>query len=287
VTTQPLGKEAFSRSELVCPPAIYDEIARVLYSRTGINLPVGNSSLVVSRLVKHLRQLRLPDFDSYLRHITMPEHRDDLNVMISALTTNTTRFYREPYHFEIFAETLLPDLILRAKGGERIRLWSAGCSTGEEPYSLAATLLHHWPELVDYDVRILATDISTPALATAHAARYPRDRLSAVPEAVRMLMLSETPPDEPMVTMPQLLRDLVSVRYLNFVEPWPTRGPFQAIFCRNVAIYMDDRVQLTVWSGLIDLLASGGLLFIGHSERLPPSQADRVSLIERTTFRRP
>jgi chemotaxis protein methyltransferase CheR len=285
--TRSVEREAFSRATPVCAPATYDEIARVLYSRTGINLPVDNSSLVVSRLIKHLRQLGLSDFESYLRHITAPEHLDDLNVMISALTTNTTRFYREPYHFDIFVEKLLPELILRAKGGERIRLWSAGCSTGEEPYSLAATLLHHWPGLVDYDVRILATDISSPALAMAQFARYPRDRLEAVPSAIRALMLSETPNDEPMVTMPKLLRDLVTVRYLNFIDPWPTRGPFHAIFCRNVAIYMDDRVQLSIWSGLIDLLSPGGLLFIGHSERLPPSQFERVTLIERTTFRRP
>jgi chemotaxis protein methyltransferase CheR len=285
--SQPLEQEAFSRATPLCPPATYDAIARLLYTRTGINLPAGNSSLVVSRLIKHLRLLGLADFDDYLRHISLPENRNDLNVMISALTTNTTRFYREPYHFEIFVEKLLPDLIHRAKGGERIRLWSAGCSTGEEPYSLAATLLHHWPGLVDFDVRILATDISEPALATAQAARYPRERLEAVPQAVRKVMLSETAIGDPMVTMPKLLRDLVTVRYLNFVEPWPTRGPFQAIFCRNVAIYMDDRVQLSVWSGLIDLLAPQGLLFIGHSERLPPSQSDRVTLIERTTFRRP
>jgi chemotaxis protein methyltransferase CheR len=285
--THSVEPEAFSRATPVCPPATYDEIARLLYTRTGISLPTGNSSLVVSRLIKHLRQLGLSTFDAYLRHITQPDHFNDLNVMISALTTNTTRFYREPYHFDIFVEMLLPDLILRAKAGERIRLWSAGCSTGEEPYSLAATLMHHWPGLVDFDVRILATDISSPALATAQAARYARDRLEAVPAAIRALMLSETPKGEPMVTMPQALRDLVTVRYLNFIDPWPTRGPFQAIFCRNVAIYMDDRVQLSVWSGLIDLLSAGGLLFVGHSERLPPSQSDRVTLIERTTFRRP
>ena len=269
-----------------CAPETYAEIARILYAKTGINLPADNGSLVVSRLVKHLRALNLSDFESYLRWVGQPEHSDDLNTMISSLTTNTTRFYREPYHFDIFVEQQLPELMRKAKNGERIRLWSAGCSSGEEPYSLAATLLYHWPDVANYDVRILATDICAPALQTAKSGRYPKGRLDAVPEPIRKLMLAEAHENDEMFTMPQAVRQLITVRYLNFMEPWPTKGPFQTIFCRNVAIYMDDKVQLTIWSGLIDLLPPQGLLFIGHSERLPPSQTDRVKLIDRTTFRR-
>lgn len=268
-----------------CPPEIYAKIARILHDRTGISLPQDNGSLLVSRLVKHLRQLHLSDFESYLYWIGQPENAEDLNVMISSLTTNTTRFFREPYHFDILARDLLPDLQTRAKSGERIRLWSAGCSSGEEPFSLAATMLYHWPDIANYDVRILATDICGPALRVAQVGEYPRDRLEGVPPPIRELMLSDTPMSSKTVTMPRALQDMISVRYLNFMEPWPTRGAFQAIFCRNVAIYMDDKVQLTVWSGLIDLLDKRGLLFIGHSERLPPSQSCRVKLIDRTTFR--
>lgn len=277
---------AHLKSTPLCSTETYAEIARILYAKTGINLPSDNASLVVSRLVKHLKALNLPDFESYLKWIGMPANSDDLNTMISSLTTNTTRFYREPYHFDIFATQQLPDLKRKAKAGERIRLWSAGCSTGEEPYSLAATLLHHWPDVANYDVRILATDICTPALETAAVGRYAKGRLEAVPEPIRASMLAEALPDEEYFTMPQAIRQLITVRYLNFVDPWPTRGPFHTIFCRNVAIYMDDKVQLTIWSGLIDLLPPQGLLFIGHSERLPASQNDRVKLIDRTTFRR-
>lgn len=268
-----------------CPPEIYKEIAQILYERTGINLPQDNGSLVVSRLVKHIRKLHLPDFASYLQWIGQAEHAEDLDMMISSLTTNTTRFFREPYHFDILARDVIPHLKIRAQGGERIRLWSAGCSTGEEPFSLAATLLYHWPEIASYDVRILATDICGPALRVAQVGEYPRDRLSSVPAPIQEVMLREASAGSHIVTMPQALRDMITVRYLNFVDPWPTRGPFQAIFCRNVAIYMDDKVQLAVWSQLIDRLDQGGLLFIGHSERLPPSQAARVKLIDRTTFR--
>ena len=286
--TEALQRQPFPQSggAPVCPPAVYAQIAQILHGRTGISLPDDNASLVVSRLVKHLRQLHLPSFQAYLDWIRQPEHMNDLKVMISALTTNTTRFFREPYHFDIFARDLLPGLQRRARAGERIRLWSAGCSSGEEPYSLAATLLHHWPDVHDFDVRILATDICEPALQIAQTGEYVVERLEGVPDHFRALMLSEGVPGADTVIMPKVLRDLITVRYMNFMDPWPTRGPFQAIFCRNVAIYMDDKVQLDVWSGLIDLMERGGLLFIGHSERIPPTQADRVSLIDRTTFRK-
>ena len=270
---------------VTCDDASFRRIAAILHAETGINLPRDNSSLVVARLVKHLRRLRLDDFAELVDWIEVPEHADDRAQVISALTTNTTHFYREGYHFDVFVRELLPRLKQEAKAGGRVRLWSAGCSSGEEVYSLAATLLHHWPEAPRADLRILATDICADVLHSAEAAIYPRDRLDAVPGPIRDLMLSETPAGEDMVRMPEALRALVSVRYLNFVQPWPTRGPFQAIMCRNVAIYMDEDTQTRVFTGLADQLAPQGLLFIGHSERLPANLAHRLTLIDRTTFR--
>ena len=268
----------------VCSAETLAAIARLLKAETGITIPEGNASLVVSRLVKHLRSLGLDGFEAYLRWISAPENSADRAAMISSLTTNTTRFYREPHHFEVFLREQLGPLKARAKAGERIRMWSAGCSSGEEPYSLAATLLCHWPDIMDYDVKILATDISGPVLQTAIEAVYPRDRLEAVPADVRAVMLEGSDPKEDLVRLPRSIRNLVTVRYLNFIEAWPTRGPFQTIFCRNVAIYMEQSIQERVWQGLIDRLDHGGVLYIGHSERLPPSQSRRVSLIDQTSF---
>ncbi|MFZ3580538.1 CheR family methyltransferase [Loktanella sp. DJP18] len=270
---------------LACDTQSYLSIAAILHRETGINLPQDNSSLVVARLIKHLRRLNLATFPDFVNWINDPAHADDRARMISALTTNTTHFYREGYHFDVFVRDLLPRLKMAADRGERIRLWSAGCSSGEEVYSLAATLLHHWPEAGSVDLRILATDISADVLRTAQVAEYPRERLDPVPEAIRALMLRDAAPGAPMVRMPAAIRDLVTVRYMNFVEPWPTRGPFQAILCRNVAIYMDEAIQTRVFTGLADMLAPQGLLFIGHSERLPPSLSHRLTLIDRTTFR--
>ncbi|MBU2359518.1 MAG: chemotaxis protein [Alphaproteobacteria bacterium] len=268
-----------------CDEQSFRAIAKLLHDETGIHLPGDNTSLVVSRLIKHLRRLKLADFPTYVRWISDPAHVDDRNLMLTALTTNTTHFYREGYHFDIFVNVLLPQLRTAAQDGARIRLWSAGCSSGEEAYSLAAALIHHWPDAVQHDVKILATDISAACLETAERAEYPRERLEPVPDPIRTLMLSEAPPDASTVRMPKILRDLVTVRYLNFVTPWPTRGPFQAILCRNVAIYMDDETQSRVFTGLADLLSPGELLFIGYSERLPPTLSHRLTLIDRTTFR--
>ena len=275
-----------AESALTCDDASFRAIADILRRETGINLPADNSSLVVSRLIKQLRRLKLSTFAEYVRWIEQSAHQDDRAIMISSLTTNTTHFYREGYHFDFFVRDTLPKLKKMAGQGTRIRLWSAGCSSGEEVYSLAATLLHHWPEVALADVRILATDISADALNTAKEASYPREKLESVPEDVRALMLRDADPADAMVTVPDAVRALVSVRYLNFIEPWPTRGPFQAILCRNVAIYMDDAVQEHIFTGLVDQLAPQGVLFIGHSERLPPKLAEKMTLVDRTTFRR-
>lgn len=243
-TLSPKPLDAFGPdAAITCDDRSFHAISEILHRETGINLPQDNSSLVVARLVKHLRRLNLPSFATFVDWINAPSHAEDRARMISALTTNTTHFYREGYHFDVLVRELLPRLKEEARQGGRIRLWSAGCSSGEEAYSLAATLLHHWREAAQADVRILATDICADSLRAAEQAEYPRDRLDPVPQDIRTLMLSETPRDADMVRMPAVLRNLVTVRYLNFVQPWPTRGPFQAILCSNVAIYMDDAIQ--------------------------------------------
>ncbi len=173
----------------------------------------------------------------------------------------------------------------RAERGHRLRLWSAGCSSGEEPYSLAATLLAAFPDAGKYDVRILATDINRRILSAAEAGRYPdlgrryRSAIAAQP-AVRPRDRAGNVHDRSRV------RALVTFRRLNFVEPWPVRGPFDVIFCRNVAIYMDDEVQSHLWHGLGPLLAQGGLLCIGHSERVGPEFQDQLIPCGPTAYRR-
>ena len=167
-----------------------------------------------------------------------------------------------------------------------MRLWSAACSSGEEPYTLGASLLHAFPEAARHDIRILATDIDQNVLDCAETAEYPRPPSSLVADAHAEIMFEEIPGSDDRVRIRPLLRGLVTVRYLNLFDPWPVNGPFHAIFCRNAAIYMDSVAQSALWSKLARVLHPEGVLFIGHSERLTPELSATFTQIGRNAFRR-
>ncbi|ETX30613.1 CheR family methyltransferase [Roseivivax isoporae] len=262
----------------------FAEISAMLRTDAGISLGPENRQLVFARLVKHVRRLGLSSFADY---VDLVRHGDPAERygMVMSLTTHTTRFFREGQHFDILARDVLPGLVDRVRGGGRLRLWSAGCSTGEEAYSIAAVLLGAFPDAGRFDVRILATDISREVLEVAALGRYRDAGLNAVPETLRPVLFE--PGGADMVQVRADVRRLVSFRYMNFMEPWPMRGPFDAIFCRNVAIYMDEGTQARIWRGLEQVLGPEGYLFIGHSERLGPEFRDRLELCGKTTFRRP
>ncbi|WP_102109293.1 CheR family methyltransferase [Oceaniglobus roseus] len=266
--------------------AQFERIGRIMRLQSGICLADGAQKLVVSRLSKHLKRLGLPGFEAYLDFVTGPQGAEEQKRMIDALTTNTTRFFREEGHFRLLETGQMPRLIRKAREGGRVRLWSAACSSGEEPYSMAATVLRAFPDAGQHDFRILATDINTAMLTRAKAAIYAAEAARDVPADLARLMF-EPGPGPSQVRVRQPLRDLVSFRYLNFMEPWPVRGPFDAIFCRNVTIYMEPEIQMRIWTGLERVLDEEGSLFIGHSERIGPSLADRLELYGPTSFRRP
>lgn len=265
-------------------PADFERISKILYEVSGIRMPPTNEALVFSRLSRRVRELGLKRFADYVDHIEGPANRDERTAMVEALTTNTTRFFREDYHFATLADDLLSDLAANARGGARVRLWSAACSTGEEPYSVAATVLRHFPDAVNHDFRILATDINRQVLARAERGEYPSVCAEGIAADTARLMFEPAGPG--MLRVREPLRSLVSFRYMNFMEPWPVRGPFSAIFCRNVMIYMEDATQARVWAGLASVLAPGGYLFIGHSERIGAEFKDQLQLVGKTTFRR-
>lgn len=281
-----MSAPAVPAAELELTAAQFRRIAALLRERAGITLAEGSQKLVISRLSKHLRRLGHRGFDPYLALVTGAAGAGELEQMINALTTNTTRFFREPGHFELMASRILPRLIDRARAGGRVRLWSAACSSGEEPYSIAATVLAAFPDAARFDLRILATDINGLMLARAEAALYEaRTVRDLAPDARAMLF--EPGERDGRVAIRPALRELVTFRYLNFVEDWPVSGPFDAIFCRNAAIYMDAATQQALWAGLERVLDEDGLLFIGHSERIGPGLAHRLELFAPTAFRRP
>ena len=245
-------------------------IAAMLHGDAGIALPESKATLVYSRLAKRLRTLGLASFRDYCGLVASQDGADERMRMLAALTTNVTRFYREPHHFEHLKAKVLPPLLDAARKGARVRLWSAACSSGQEPYSMALTVLSLMPDANDYDVKILATDIDPNMVAEGREGVYGSAAMEPVPAALRDRWFVPVGQGrgEARWGAGQQLRDLVSFRELNLIGDWPMHGKFQAIFCRNVVIYFNDDTQAQVWSRFAPMLTAGGVLYIGHSERV-------------------
>lgn len=261
----------------------FQVIAGLLHELAGISLAQGKAEMVYARLSRRLRELRLPDFDAYVRRLEGPERVEERGRLVNLLTTNLTRFFREPAHLEHLSRVLLPALAeaQAAAPKPRLRLWSAGCSTGEEPYSIAMVVRDSLPDLSRWDAAILATDIDTDVLAKAKRGVYPTD---AVPAAMRAKH-TEPGPEPDTLSMGEGLRRLVTFKPLNLQDPWPMRGPFDAIFCRNVMIYFDREGRAAVVHRFADMLPLGGLLYVGHSESLH-GVSDRFEAAGPTLYRR-
>jgi chemotaxis protein methyltransferase CheR len=246
----------------------FSTIAQELYQRAGITLSDSKANLVYSRLVKRLRVLRLESFSQYCELIASNKGGDELGMMINALTTNVTRFFREPHHFEDLRDKVLGPALPFLKQGGRMRLWSAACSSGQEPYSMALTVLNLLPDAANLDIKILATDIDSRVLATGREARYSDEAVEPVPAALRDRWMRREGGSQSGWRMGPEAQALITFKELNLIGDWPMRGPFDAIFCRNVVIYFDEPTQERVWSRFTPLLKDDGRLYIGHSERV-------------------
>lgn len=259
-------------------------IARRAQADFGLHLTEAKKDLVYSRLTKRLRHLGLGDFHSYCRLIESPEAEDERRQMLSALTTNVTHFFREEHHFQTLRTTVLPPLVAAARSGGRLRIWSAGCSAGQEPYSLAFTLLDLCPEAARHDIRILATDVDPAILARAREGVYDADEAKSIPAAVRAQHLRDLGNGK--VAIGDKARAVITFGELNLMHDWPMRGPFDVIFCRNVAIYFDKQTQARLWMRFVEMLAPGGYLCIGHSERVAGPAMPHLSGAGVTTYRK-
>ncbi|MDR3520204.1 MAG: protein-glutamate O-methyltransferase CheR [Acidocella sp.] len=255
----------------------FAEIAAVMHREAGIALPENKVNLVYSRLAKRLRLLGLNNFHEYcnvIRDHSSPPGRNERDAMIAALTTNVTKFFREPHHFEHLKLHILPKLIHQAKLGQPIRIWSSACSSGQEPYSIGLTILSLLPEAANYNIKILASDIDPNMIALGEAGNYDKSALNAVPPTMVQRWFSPVASGSGEMRANAELRTLVRFRKLNLMGNWPMRGLFHAIFCRNVVIYFDNETQSRVWSRMVPLLAPEAALYIGHSERISgPAEA--------------
>jgi chemotaxis protein methyltransferase CheR len=247
----------------------FEEIRQLLYRMCGIDLHSGKEGLVKARLTKRLRMLSLPDFGSYIKYLENDQSGHELAEMIDSLTTNKTSFFRESEHFDFLRKHILSEV--KAKGSG-IRIWSAGCSSGEEPFTLGIVLREELPNINRLDVRVLATDISNKVLDKARAATYHHDAVQGMPPGILGKYFTQVPAKpHPDYQVNANVKSLVHFARLNLMGPWPMKGPFDAIFCRNVMIYFDKPTQQALVHRYWEKLKPGGYLFVGHSESLTAS----------------
>lgn len=251
---------AFSRKD-------FNYLREIVTQHAGIVLKDDKFTMLYARLSRRIRVLGMQNFRQYCAYLE--DNREaEITELVNAVTTNLTSFFREKHHFEYLANTLIPAILARSSQGRRIRIWSAGCSTGEEPYSIAMTLKQaSIPP--GWDVKILATDIDLNVLAHADKGVYTAKLLDGIPLATRRQWFQCGQGDnEDKVRVAQELRDTISFRPLNLLRDWPFSGPFDAIFCRNVVIYFDKSTKKALVERFEKYMHEESCLFLGHSESL-------------------
>ena len=242
------GGAAMVEGEFLFTETDFRKIAAMVHGDAGIALPETKATLVYSRLAKRLRALGIASFNAYCALVASDDGMDERQKMLAALTTNVTRFFREPHHFEHLRRELLPRLVASVRAGGKARIWSSACSSGQEPYSIAMTLLAVAPDAANLDIKILATDIDPNVVREARAGIYNTSLLAGMPDEHRKRWTRAAPGRPGSVEIADEAKALITFNELNLIGEWPMKGRFDAIFCRNVAIYFDDETQARLWS---------------------------------------
>lgn len=241
---------------------VFERVAQRVHSLAGIVLEPHKREMIRSRLGRRLKATNIESFEEYIDHVDRGTDAKETQAFLNALTTNLTSFFREAHHFVHLRDKVLSDSM--ASGNTRLRFWSAGCSSGEEAYTIALTILDKFGAM-PADARILATDLDTNMLETGRAGVYQADRCKSM-ESNYARLINKMPDGR--VKMPDAARNAISFRHLNLLERWPVKGPFDAIFCRNVMIYFGAETKTQLISRFADLLRPGGCLYLGHSESI-------------------
>ena len=267
--------------------AEYGLFARLVHEQSGIHLGDIKRALVASRLLRRIRELSLTTYGDYYRRVR--EDADELRLMLDAITTNETQFFREPGHFDLLSRVVVPAWREQAARRERdtsVRIWSAACSTGEEPYSVAMLLMSLLPSSEGWRIEVLATDLSTRVLEHAKRGIYRDDKAAHIPRhLLHTFMLKGVGQQTGHVRVAPALEAAVTFARQNLNDAeYAVRGPFDAILCRNVFIYFNEATRRHVATRLISRLQPGGLLFIGHSESL--SSMPGIATVIPTVYRR-
>jgi chemotaxis protein methyltransferase CheR len=281
-----MAAEDFSTREFPMTDRNFDQICRIAMQRTGISLTPHKKEMVYSRLARRIRSLGLENFTVYCEMLATGETAE-MNEFVNAITTNLTSFFREKHHFSFLRRVVDADWARRNQRGEALRIWSAGCSSGEEPYSIAMTLCEAGVT-PDWNLRILATDLDSNMLDTARAGIYPQERVEQMnPALLKKYFLRDRDAGSAsgMVRVKQSVRDMITFNRLNLMEEWPMRGRFDVIFCRNVVIYFTKDTQRVLFDRYAELLKDQSHVFIGHSESLS-GVSDRFENLGNTIYRK-
>ena len=274
-----IAEDARSRDRLSVSPALFCKFQKLIYEESGIWLGEHKQALLTGRLAKRLRLLGLESMQAYFQLVTHPDQQHERAVMIDCITTNQTHFFREPRHFDFLARQVFPcwqNEQATAARTQHLRVWSAGCSTGEEPYSLAMLLAKYFPAEQGWNVEVLATDICTRVLEKARGGIYSIEKAKEIPpEFLRNYMLKGRGEQKGMMKVnPDLHRFVRFARVNLHADRYPILGSFDLIFCRNVLIYFDQKSKQKVLAGILRHLSPTGFLVLGHSEHLgnfPPN----------------
>jgi chemotaxis protein methyltransferase CheR len=268
--------------------ADFRSLVQLAHAHTGIALADSKRNLVYGRLSRRLRALGMSSFRDYREYLQSADGEVEIEGFINSISTNLTKLFRESHHFDHLRTNVAASFArsASAKAASRLRIWSAGCSTGEEPYTIAMVLRRELPTIARHDVRILATDIDTEVLSKAAQGEYPATALQEVPAAYRdLLQPINGDPRGTLVVMDEELKALISFKHLNLMKQWPFKGLFDAIFCRNVMIYFDGPTKAELIERFVSHLKPGGWLYIGHSESLLGTH-QHLQLVGRTIYRR-
>lgn len=254
----------FEHKEFAMTGADYEFIRTTVYNECGIVLSDQKRDMVYSRLARRIRALKLSNFANYIQYLQ--ENRDlEFGEFINSITTNLTSFFREPHHFDFLANQALMDMKTNHAIDKRVRIWSAGCSTGMEPYSIAMTLANKFTPA--WDLKILATDLDTNVLNTAKEGVYEAKTVTGIDQALlKEHFLHDS--SGSMYRVQDKLKKFITFKQLNLLEPWPMKGPFDVIFCRNVVIYFDLETKNKLFERYAQLLRPNGYLILGHSETM-------------------
>ena len=260
----------------------FDHIRKLIRDMTGISMSESKRQLVMRRVSNRLKALRMNSVQEYLAFLESGDP-DEVEQFNNAVTTNLTSFFREKHHFEFLKQKALPEIVAKKeRSSRRLRIWSAGCSTGEEPYSIAMTLKAFSADFKTWDARVLCTDLDTDVLRTASEGIYRPDRIESVPVEYQRKWLKKVGEN---FQASNELKSLLTFKQLNLMHQWPIRGKFDVIFCRNVVIYFDKPTQRVLMDRYANHIEDDGYLILGHSESLH-NVSDRFKLIGKTIYQK-